>query len=701
MVSGKFPYTARDIAVSPALKASFHHQQRQLPCVAQPLLQFRTVSVFRRILMRSAYRWLLVIAILSLCANSTLAGQDRYVRIRYLEGEVSLYPSDRQRSSEATVNTPVLDGDEIQTGNGRAELAFRNGITIRIGDYSGVRIQSAYSPMTLHLLQGTVFVDSHLIDRFQDELEVQAGDARVYLINEGNMRVDLGTEGTVRVTSEQGQAEVMANGRRVLLKDGERTYVDRGRAPEQPEPFYGNSDDLDQWNQSRMDSYNRDFGDYGSANYVDEDIYYDANDLDEYGDWQSYGEYGNVWVPQVDYGWRPYYDGRWDYGNSDWFWVSYEPWGWAPYHYGRWGWGFDIGWYWIPGNVFAPAWVSWYSYGDYIGWCPLNYYNYPNYYYNNHYYDRNYSPIQKQKTLTASDSWTFVRKNDLGATHIKKAVLAQSEVKNIRIEKEKLIISPRKELVSYVMPKTTEVPAYVNDKRIQKQPEDIRNPLGIKHREEQFERGSITRGQANSIKTPSEHSKKPAETQPHNSYPKPDNDYQRPDTGPKPTPDFNRDSQFKRKNESNKHYSPYVNPYYRDRDNHSYESDKSYERNEKDSRLSPHFMDRDDYDRYRKEVDRDGNPDPENHREVSPRYMEEARKYFERFQQKNQSDTERSEPRNYQPQRPEYKAPEVRRPEYKQPEYKHQSRPGNSPSRSQPNSSRSQPKQKPPNNKHN
>ena len=72
--------------------------------------------------------------------------------------------------------------------------------------------------------------------------------------------------------------------------------------------------------------------------------------------------------------------GRWAwYPIIGWTWVSYEPWGWCTSHYGRWGWGADLGWYWIPQNHWAwgPAWVHWYWDNDYIGWCPLSYYNYP------------------------------------------------------------------------------------------------------------------------------------------------------------------------------------------------------------------------------------------------------------------------------------------------------------------------------------
>ena len=63
-------------------------------------------------------------------------------------------------------------------------------------------------------------------------------------------------------------------------------------------------------------------------------------------------------------------------------WVSYESWGWLPYHYGMWALDPELGWYWIPGSLYAPAWVYW-SYGDdWTGWCPVGWYGgyYDSYY---------------------------------------------------------------------------------------------------------------------------------------------------------------------------------------------------------------------------------------------------------------------------------------------------------------------------------
>ena len=58
-------------------------------------------------------------------------------------------------------------------------------------------------------------------------------------------------------------------------------------------------------------------------------------------------------------------------------WVSDEPWGYVTHHYGRWGWTLSLGWYWIPGIHFSPAWVAWQNSDVYFGWAPLGYYDAP------------------------------------------------------------------------------------------------------------------------------------------------------------------------------------------------------------------------------------------------------------------------------------------------------------------------------------
>lgn len=96
------------------------------------------------------------------------------------------------------------------------------------------------------------------------------------------------------------------------------------------------------------------------------------HELAPHGQWYRDPRWGMVWVPRVANGFVPYQtNGYWamtQYGNT---WMSSYAWGWAAFHYGRWAYDPMIGWIWIPGRVWGPAWVLWRQGGGYYGWAPL------------------------------------------------------------------------------------------------------------------------------------------------------------------------------------------------------------------------------------------------------------------------------------------------------------------------------------------
>jgi len=75
-------------------------------------------------------------------------------------------------------------------------------------------------------------------------------------------------------------------------------------------------------------------------------------------------------VVGVDF--RPYGPGgHWVYTDYGWSFESDWSWGWAPFHYGQWYLEPVYGWVWVPGTVWAPAWVTWRYGGGYVGWAPM------------------------------------------------------------------------------------------------------------------------------------------------------------------------------------------------------------------------------------------------------------------------------------------------------------------------------------------
>jgi hypothetical protein len=132
-------------------------------------------------------------------------------------------------------------------------------------------------------------------------------------------------------------------------------------------------DEFDRWSERavvvrRGESWDR----------VPSEIRYYADDLDGHGRWVQSSEFGWVWQPNgVAEDWRPYYQGRWAPYSGGMTWISDEPWAYVAYHHGRWHWSLGVGWFWIPGIHYSPAWVAWNHTPGYYGWAPLGYYNTP------------------------------------------------------------------------------------------------------------------------------------------------------------------------------------------------------------------------------------------------------------------------------------------------------------------------------------
>jgi hypothetical protein len=108
----------------------------------------------------------------------------------------------------------------------------------------------------------------------------------------------------------------------------------------------------------------------GNPDDVSYQTFYDQ--LSPYGQWIQDPDYGYVWMPDVTPDFKPYAtNGHWVYTDEGWAWDSDYAWGWAAFHYGRWFFRDGYGWMWVPGNDWAPAWVSWRNSDDYYGWAPM------------------------------------------------------------------------------------------------------------------------------------------------------------------------------------------------------------------------------------------------------------------------------------------------------------------------------------------
>lgn len=318
----------------------------------------------------------------------------RFGRLRYLERGVTVEraPDTEGRSGEeeGQINAPIFPGDALRTGRDqRVEVQLADGSLLRLDRGSRLTLQSLPDPYAkyrdntvLRLDRGTAQVLPRI--HGEEEFRVDTPSASIYLLGEGEFRIDVEDAGATRVVSRRGVAEVSAEEASVLVRAGMSAWVEPGERPEGPTPFSTFArDGFDRWCEARDEAFRpRERIAAGGEDEGEPEVPYEVRpyygELAAYGRWVWAPTYGWCWYPlDVGPGWRPYLDGYWIYGPSGYFWVSYEPWGWAPYHYGRWSWIRGFGWCWIPGRVFAGAWVAW-SWGSlYVGWCPLDYWNRP------------------------------------------------------------------------------------------------------------------------------------------------------------------------------------------------------------------------------------------------------------------------------------------------------------------------------------
>jgi uncharacterized protein DUF6600/FecR-like protein len=311
-------------------------------------------------------------------------------RIRALEGDATLQRQQEQDVVEATVNSPLYPGDGIQTGDGRVEVEFPDGSVLWLDSHTGVEVVGIRNPgaesadnTVLRLQSGALEMDYRGAGASSNEdPRIDTPESSVYLMGRGRFRVESNREATTLV-SLRGVAELAGDSGSVLVRSGQRSSVQRDAVPDSPVAVNTlRPDDFDQWCEERQAGYvSEDEGeDRQYVQGVPTPVRHYVTELDNYGDWQWMASFGWVWRPTIyQVGWRPYYNGYWSWAPYGWTWVAYEPWGWAPYHYGRWCYIGSTGWVWIPGAVYAGAWVSWAVTPTYVGWCPLDFYNRPAY----------------------------------------------------------------------------------------------------------------------------------------------------------------------------------------------------------------------------------------------------------------------------------------------------------------------------------
>lgn len=368
--------------------------------------------------------WSLILFLLPL---SLLTATERLpYRISYIQGEAMVQRGYDEGFEEASINTPLVEGDRLTVENGRLEVDLGNRSYLRMDKGSDVVIGGVdrkEGRLQIDLRRGVVILALDNLDN-EGDLVVELSDVEIVPLERGLYRIEATGNGEGEVIVSKGIAEVLSQSSSRYVRSSQSVTVRDGGSISRPLYAYegDRGDSFDRWSETRSAQMRERYG--RSRGYLSDELYDYENDLDQNGSWVNVPEYGRCWRPRVGYtDWRPYYNGRWTwifpYG---WTWVPYDTWGWVTYHYGRWDWEVSLGWYWIPGRNWGPAWVDWYSWDDYIGWAPLDWHGHPviiNGGRRHHDYDR---------IPATARSVVVLRKNSLMSRNISSVALSHDSV---------------------------------------------------------------------------------------------------------------------------------------------------------------------------------------------------------------------------------------------------------------------------------
>jgi hypothetical protein len=291
----------------------------------------------------------------------------------------------------AVVNFPLAPGDIIRTtGARRCEIQFDTGTIIRLDLDTELKIetilaQSLSSPKkmsNIELVKGQIYVMYKEYD--SDEMfQVLTQIAAVKMKHNTVAMIKAGSDQGTDVQVKNGNAYILFGTDENKTKDKKIGKLERLAVAENGQVTrgtYSEDGDFERWNQA----INADFDGLHEGQSVlpkpvqklPQAVFDFAQKYgDRYGEWLWDDLYGYVWRPYYNQSypggsWQPYFHGSWAAVNDQLFWVPGEPWGWVPYHLGIWQWDKKLGWVWLPGSFFAPAWASWDFFMGYYSWRP-------------------------------------------------------------------------------------------------------------------------------------------------------------------------------------------------------------------------------------------------------------------------------------------------------------------------------------------
>ncbi|SPF44601.1 conserved exported hypothetical protein [Candidatus Sulfotelmatobacter kueseliae] len=306
---------------------------------------------------------LVLLAVCALLALPAVAdSQARIVRLSDVQGTVQIDKNTGLGFENAFLNLPITQGTELKTlGNGRAEVEFEDGSTLRLAPHSNVQFSTlglsdaGKHLSVINLVEGMAYVD--WLGKSGDEFSLNFSREKISLDHAAHFRVDTSTE-VANLAVFKGDVEVEGPAGKIMVSKNKTATFDA--ANDDKSTLANNIEEtpLDSWDKEAV-AYHDQYAKNNSSPYG-----YGAADMGYYGAYSNVPGYGMMWQPYfTGVGWDPFMDGAWSwYPGYGYMFASAYPWGWMPYQYGNWMFVPGFGWMWQPGG-----WGNWLGVPRYTG----------------------------------------------------------------------------------------------------------------------------------------------------------------------------------------------------------------------------------------------------------------------------------------------------------------------------------------------
>lgn len=172
-------------------------------------------------------------------------------RLSVIQGQASTMHSDGTEWAAGTVNTPIMPGDKVATGDrSRAELQLDPTNVLRLNQQTQAQVADLQAnKIQIQLASG--LVDYSALTGSQADVEIDTPNMGVHILAPGLYRVQVDSDSDTHVTVEHGEAEVLTNQGSTKVEAGQTINIRGTDNPEYKVDAAASPDDFDQWARER------------------------------------------------------------------------------------------------------------------------------------------------------------------------------------------------------------------------------------------------------------------------------------------------------------------------------------------------------------------------------------------------------------------------------------------------------------------